>query len=36
MSLSAILKLPHATTDDINQDRSLKAFQSILILCDTV
>jgi hypothetical protein len=34
MSLSAILKLPHATTADINQDSSLKAFASILILSD--
>lgn len=36
MSLSAILKLPHTTTADINQDSSLKAFQSILILCGIV
>lgn len=34
MSLSAILKLPHTTTADINQDSTLKAFPSILILCD--
>jgi len=34
MSLSAILKLPHTTTADINQDSSLKAFTSILILSD--
>ena len=34
MSLSAILKLPHPTTADIKQDSNLKAFQSILILCD--
>lgn len=34
MSLSAILKLPHTTTADMDQDSSLKAFQSILILCD--
>jgi hypothetical protein len=34
MSLSAILKPPHLTTADINQDSSLKAFLSISILSD--
>lgn len=34
MSLSAIPKLPHATTADIKQDSILKAFASIPILCD--
>ena len=31
MSLPAILKLPHLTTADVNQDSSLKAFQSTVV-----